>query len=436
MDELIPNLRDERVQGAVKSLLVYSIVILLVPLGSMFFLKRYLFEELFGYSPNDSLTYSAVIAVILVHVVLLMQKYAHDLPVHLGFANRIETDELYRLRRTADLQCNVCQKQMCFLIQVYATSENDPPHSFHRTLFVFVCRNPLCSKSNDASNMVVFRCCLPRLNPYYSFDGPMDPDLDGDVPDPRMTGDAPQLCVICGCFASKKCGKCSTSWYCCRDHQALDWTSGHKQSCGNTDNPEGAKSLTNPLNKFLFKEYGIEMDQEYVPAELLESLNDGDSEDDFDDKCADDDDESEDIKRKRMEEFEDFVAKNKLRNDQFKTDEMEAAVCDQRSDFNFERFNRLLNLNSEQVLRYQRSGTPLLATDRAPPPGEIPSCEICGAPRTFELQLMPHLLSLIDVDDLRESIDWASVYIFTCSRSCEIENNGYAKEYVFKQDFS
>ncbi|EYC31793.1 hypothetical protein Y032_0003g1241 [Ancylostoma ceylanicum] len=53
MDELIPNLRDERVQGAVKSLLVYSIVILLVPLGSMFFLKRYLFEgERFQHAPG------------------------------------------------------------------------------------------------------------------------------------------------------------------------------------------------------------------------------------------------------------------------------------------------------------------------------------------------------------------------------------------------
>ncbi|EPB69594.1 VMA21-like domain protein [Ancylostoma ceylanicum] len=182
MDELIPNLRDERVQGAVKSLLVYSIVILLVPLGSMFFLKRYLFEEFFGYTPNDSLTYSAIIAVILVH-------------------------------------------------------------------------------PNDPSNMTVFRCCLPRLNPYYSFDGPMDPDLDGDVPDPRLPEDAPELCEVCGCHASKKCGKCGTAWYCCRDHQALDWTTRHKQCCGNVPDPVAPPPLTNPLNKFLFKEYGIEMDQ-------------------------------------------------------------------------------------------------------------------------------------------------------------------------------
>ncbi|KIH56765.1 programmed cell death protein 2 domain protein [Ancylostoma duodenale] len=147
------------------------------------------------------------------------------------------------------------------------------------------------------------------------------------------------------------------------------------------------------------------------------------------------------MRKKRMAEFEAFVAKNKLQNDQFKTDEVEAAVSDQKSDSKFERFSRFLNLNCEQVLRYQRSGThlsgtPLLATDRAPPPSEIPPCENCGAPRTFELQLMPHLLSLIDVDAMGQSIDWASVYVFTCSRSCEVANQGYAKEYIFKQDFS
>ncbi|PIO74970.1 programmed cell death protein 2 domain protein [Teladorsagia circumcincta] len=151
----------------------------------------------------------------------------------------------------------ICQKAMAFLIQIYATGENDPPHAFHRALFIFICRDPECSKSNDASNIAVFRCCLPRANPYYSYEGPMDPDL----------------------------------------------------------------------------------------------------------------------------------------------------------------------------------GTPLLATDRAPPLKVAPPCERCGAPRCFELQLMPHLLSLIGVDQIGHSIDWASIYVFTCSQTCEIENNGYAKEFACKQDF-
>ncbi|KAK6054925.1 programmed cell death protein 2 domain protein, partial [Cooperia oncophora] len=222
--------------------------------------------------------------------------------------------------------------------------------------------------------------------------------------------------------------------YCCRDHQALDWTTGHKQACGTGGDSDLSVPPANPSNRFLFKEYGIEMDQEYVSANLLEALSDEDDDDDDDDEpCIDD--EPEDVKRKRMAEFEAYVAKNKLQNENFKTDEVEAAVAEQRDDKKFERFNRLLNLNPTQVLRYQRGGTPLLATDRAPPLGVAPPCEKCGAARSFELQLMPHLLSLIGVDQIGHSIDWASIYVFTCSQTCEIENNGYVKEFVCKQDF-
>lgn len=44
MDQFIPNLRDETVQSAVKGLLIYSLTIISVPLGSMFFLKKFFFE--------------------------------------------------------------------------------------------------------------------------------------------------------------------------------------------------------------------------------------------------------------------------------------------------------------------------------------------------------------------------------------------------------
>ena len=98
-------------------------------------------------------------------------------------------------------------------------------------------------------------------------------------------------------------------------------------------------------------------------------------------------------------------------------------------------------------------GEPLPATDKAPPlpePDAIPTCDLCGSPRRFEFQLTPHLLSLMEVDRVGglfhvflkkiflpgQSIDFAGVYIYSCMRSCEIPQQGYAKEFVFKQDFS
>ncbi|CAD5214560.1 unnamed protein product [Bursaphelenchus okinawaensis] len=71
MGDMVQHFRDPNVQSAVKNLMIYSLTILAVPLGSMFFLKKFLFEAALGYSNDTSMTYSAIIAVILVHVVLI-----------------------------------------------------------------------------------------------------------------------------------------------------------------------------------------------------------------------------------------------------------------------------------------------------------------------------------------------------------------------------
>ncbi|KIH63873.1 hypothetical protein ANCDUO_05824 [Ancylostoma duodenale] len=123
-----------------------------------------------------------------------MQRNAHGLPVYLGFANDLKLDDLYRLRSIFLPLGKIGGKPSWLNPKFLPTSTQ------------------LRCPPNDPSNMTVFRCCLPRLNPYYSFDGPMDPDLDGDVPDPRLPEDAPELCEVCGCYASKKCGNCGIAW--------------------------------------------------------------------------------------------------------------------------------------------------------------------------------------------------------------------------------
>lgn len=55
MDQFIPNLRDETVQTAVKNLLTYSLTIIVIPLGSMFFLKKFFFEGKI-FVPNGGLS--------------------------------------------------------------------------------------------------------------------------------------------------------------------------------------------------------------------------------------------------------------------------------------------------------------------------------------------------------------------------------------------
>ncbi|EJW81192.1 programmed cell death protein 2 domain-containing protein [Wuchereria bancrofti] len=176
------------------------------------------------------------------------------------------------------------------------------------------------------------------------------------------------------------------------------------------------------INAFVFPEYAIEMGTEHLP---------GSNHTDSDDDNSDSDDSN---AEKRMEEYRQYMKKHKSPCDSANGD-LEDLEDFADKDTAFKYFNKVVALNPEQVLRYSRGGEPLLATDHAPPPEAIPPCSLCGSERQFELQLMPHLLALIGVDDLGKSIDWATLMLYTCAQNCHVPNDGYAEEYVHKQDF-
>ena len=138
-------------------------------------------------------------------------------------------------------------------------------------------------------------------------------------------------------------------------------------------------------------------------------------------------------------------------------------------------FHDTIQDSRDQVLRY--GGLQPLWMRSAPSNLVVPICEGCGAPRTFEFQLMPQLLqflaeeddstinetksdSLVSaiaaVDDLiqqaptevippelverkeaaiknieTQGLDWGVVAIYTCSKSCKI--SAYTSEYAYVQ---
>nr|XP_053641855.1 programmed cell death protein 2-like isoform X2 [Cherax quadricarinatus] len=104
---------------------------------------------------------------------------------------------------------------------------------YFRMVFVFVCRDPDCYRENDASNIRVFRCQLARENEFYPNEPAKDTDLGSESPG---AGDFNNLCRICGALGPKTCGGCKVARYCSKDHQALDWKSGHKAECKNPGN--------------------------------------------------------------------------------------------------------------------------------------------------------------------------------------------------------
>ncbi|KAG8553518.1 hypothetical protein GDO81_003447 [Engystomops pustulosus] len=68
-----PN--DGSLLSTLKTLLFFTILMIMLPIGLYFSSKVYVFEGVYGMSNRDSYFYAAIVAVIAVHVVLAMFVY-------------------------------------------------------------------------------------------------------------------------------------------------------------------------------------------------------------------------------------------------------------------------------------------------------------------------------------------------------------------------
>lgn len=299
--------------------------------------------------------------------------------------------DLQNLPTPEDLQCSNCKQQMLFLCQIYAPYEDDD-NNFHRTIFVFVCKKPDCCRQNSAENFVVFRSTLRRENAFYSADDPKE------EPDPMFSlSKWVTLCTLCGCYGEKRCSKCKSAVYCCREHQVLDWKEQHKNSC-----PEMSIGRN---SKILFPEFVVVLD-----TELKQEKNVSEE--------------------KEMQTYRKLEAEGKTGILKDVSDkELEAHSC-VKVDKAFSIFKKCIEAEPEQIIRYDRGGWPLLIANN-PRPENVPACEYCGSDRQFEFEIMPQMLSVLKETDL----DWGVLLVYTCKNSCA-DSVGYKREFLFKQDVS
>lgn len=305
--------------------------------------------------------------------------------------------DLKALPHDDELQCKKCGKPMIFLCQIYAPIEENVS-CFHRTIFVFICRNDSCCIQNKNSNLVVFRSQLPIVNNFYPSEAPIE-EIKCEFEISKFV----KTCAVCGNFGSKHCSKCKTRQYCCREHQLIDWKAGHKINCGAQKNESSDV-------KCLFNELELLMEEEQILKMVKEA--------------------PEEAEARRLKEYEDFVAKNKSGTlpDVSDTDlESHAAGS---MDQTFSKFRKRVSINPEQVLRYDRGGNPLWIADDLFP-GQIPNCEYCDSERQFEFQIMPQLLYSLH----EYALDWGTLIVYTCKNSCDA-GPSYKREYIFKQDIT
>ncbi|OQV24349.1 Programmed cell death protein 2 [Hypsibius exemplaris] len=311
--------------------------------------------------------------------------------------------DIHSLPLPADIQCGVCQEPTSFLMQIYAYHPDDPA-GFHRTIFVFACRKSACMKSGACSALRVFRCCLPRANDFYSSE---PSDWQEHAKDPEVKQ---PLCAVCGCLAPNTCASCKKVFYCGRVHQLLAWRSGHKEECPGIRDDAAVSKGKDMKTPAIFAEFEIVRE----PEEL----------DDAADERPDDE---------RLLDFQKTLLNNKPTLNDTSVEELET-FCGGAQDKAFRQFHKRVRENAEQVLRYNRGGSPLLISNQhVPTPQNIPRCR-CGSARSFEFQVMPQLLnSLQQEETMTEGLDFGTILVYTCQRNCHDAAIKYQPEFAWVQ---
>jgi pre-rRNA-processing protein TSR4 len=202
---------------------------------------------------------------------------------------------------------------------------------------------------------------------------------------------------VCGILSSKRCSECNKVCYCSKEHQLLHWKKNHKINCGKNEN-----SPLHWKNDELFPEFEFESENEPDIIKNVMEFN-GSS--------------YGDIELCNLE-----ISTDTLHEDE---DETEVEV-----DSTFLKFEKRVARAPTQIIRYPVSNSRLnILKVNSNPETNIPACSFCSAPRSFEFQIMPQLLSHLELDPHDpHALDFGSMEIYTCSRNCEAE--GFVDEFI------
>ncbi len=91
-------------------------------------------------------------------------------------------------------------------------------------------------------------------------------------------------------------------------------------------------------------------------------------------------------------------------------------------------FFKRLSLCPQQIIRYEWEGMPLLNSNNCKP--IISKCDLCSSDRSFEMQLMPALLSYLKPLSGKPNVgfDFGTVLIYSCSKNCNKKLGSFAIE--------
>ena len=339
------------------------------------------------------------------------------------------------LPSASSLTCPLCRDPFAFLLQVYAPIRSSSA-LFHRTLFLFLCPRQECLSrhSDDQPTVVCWRSQLGRVNAFYNAEPAPKLGKREAGPEEAMDEewDGVHLCVVCGLKGGSVCSGCKAVWYCGRRCQKRDWKLGHRAECAEATASSAPPPPPSPARRVgrastLFPSYELSIDTEYIPSHSSDPLT---------------------HERALLSSYHSRPPSDDSDDD----DGLSALGRLHHRDPAFARFRRRIAHNPEQVMRYERGGEELwVGSDgRGGGPG---TCGGCGGPRVFEMQVLPQLLWYLERQEggvrragedermaaaraFRDGLDWGSLMVYTCERSCGDGQREYRQEYVHLQPHS
>lgn len=343
----------------------------------------------------------------------------------------------------ASVACGSCGRPLRFLLQLYAPIE-ERMDAFHRVLYLFVCDRATCLRSGKGS-IAALRTQLSRDNPYYPWekDGPSRGEWKTD-----------RLCDWCATWKGNKvCSKCKGRAYCSREHQVQDWNAGHRRNCTEAARSQGDGMAEENPSGPRWKAWEIQVEPEV---------------------CSEDEDEEEDVERRErggmVEETDDPPFRKPYGYGRAHLTKLAAAyesrklagedpgegidagdlesIEASKEHLHIADVQARIALAPDQCVRYCRGADQeiLWMGLQGHMEGHVaPDCDRCGARRVFEFQVMPQILSFLEVEDEDEdAMDWGTLVVFTCENSCPRYVQGddadadhatptYLEEYVWFQ---
>lgn len=165
------------------------------------------------------------------------------------------------------------------------------------------------------------------------------------------------------------CGKCKEVGYCGALHQKIDWKNGHKEQCGHPEN------ILEPPEEdpILFPEYEIVIEREKLEVTMKKESE-------------------KEAEKRRVREYEEMIKAGKAGAMNEISDADMGEFTESKEDKTFGKFKNIIESNPEQILRYNRNGSPLwISSENTLNNTNIPNCRNCNGKRSFEFQVSQNI---------------------------------------------